>query len=370
MPGNVAARSVNHVHITPLVLARDLARHPDPFAISAIHTPSPKRTTCNTARSFPSRVTLDHFDMESASKKPYPSQRGYNTTCFLKACIVREPDNLYNIIFRIQALSFGECLPEMLFSDALIGKHDWIKDLMFLPRTMSWYHRNQPQLNDRLVCHRLFIIPCKGAIPTKKNLIKLGDWICLQLNRVAGNTTITVVDEFSYFWLNNKAVWADVLGYKAALSFLLAITGQPKLQLDFFEQHRDVIHSFFHQGTLTKDLAALLHAPYSEINPILREPQENEYCCKLCSDATSFDVVAHSSRHYQDVGDKHGENDDANNHADGYYNEKPVHEEYYCKTNDNKKEHNIYKKESIDEKHGCANDNVGYNNLTDDNEID
>ena len=38
-------------------------------------------------------------------------------------------------------------------------------------------------------------------------------------------------------------------------------------QPGFFEMYHDVIHSHFHSGSLTLDLARALHAPMDEVDP-------------------------------------------------------------------------------------------------------
>ena len=220
--------------------------------------------------------TLEDFGIEGASPQPYRSQQGgHKTTCFLKVCIIREP-NRYTILFRIQSQSCRQCWPEKLWFDALRAKHAWTLALKFEPRTMRWYNRKETQVNEVNICDRIFMIPCKGQVPSKDKLVKMGQWICLQLNIIPGNTAITVIDEQSYFWLDENAVWADILGCNAALAYLKTLTGTPKPEDGFFEEYKDLIHSFFHPGTFSIELAAELCAPESEVDPSIRAYHAND----------------------------------------------------------------------------------------------
>jgi len=367
----MAAAAVDLLHVSSFATASELGRQFDPFAISAIPMPDPWRTHSNTARSFPLCARLDDFNIEPAISNR--SDRRYQTSCFLKACVIKEPNNFYNIIFRIESIAFGECLPERLFHEALVRNHEWTVALSFHPYTYKWYHRNEPQL-DRGFGHRLFMIPCKGTPPTKENLVKLGDWICLQLNRLSGTKAITVVDEFSYVWLNDNAVWADVLGYNAALFHLKRMTGEPKPDEDYFQQNKDVIFSFFHQGALSMQLATLLHAPYSEV-----AQRNNSSHSRFLYPAPS--TLLHDNPRCEDDSDDNEAGTKANNDPDDKYNDtygakrcafksgdndedeashkhetdQDGHDDEQCatKADENNEDESIYKHETEQDEHSC-----------------
>jgi hypothetical protein len=66
---------------------------------------------------------------------------------------------------------------------------------------------------------------------------------------------------------HSGCVWADVVGYQEALKMLVKKTINQVPQPGFYEMYRDLIHSHFHSGGLTLDLACALHTPMDQVDP-------------------------------------------------------------------------------------------------------
>ena len=189
---------------------------------------------------------------------------------WLKACLVKGPGSC-GIVFRVEpkdASINGGSWAEKCFFDALRQKQDWIVRLNFHPRCLSWYHGDVEQKNSKGYAIRLFVIYATEA-PSKDNVLKLGAFICSQVNAMPDNaTTISVADEMAFFWIPRAAVWADVIGTAAAFKTLVDTHGVP--YQGYYEKHRDVIHSYFRPGTLTHEIATKLRAPIEQVAPEFR----------------------------------------------------------------------------------------------------
>jgi hypothetical protein len=122
----------------------------------------------------------------------------------------------------------------------------------------------------------MFAIPSTQEVIPKERIVRLGQHICHKLNSDPRNTTNTSLDEQSFFWIEGRPVWSDIIGYDAALAALLLETGQPRD--GFFIRNKDKIHSYFHTGTLGVELARTLLAPPEELHPTVRpsfNPSDN-----------------------------------------------------------------------------------------------
>jgi hypothetical protein len=148
------------------------------------------------------------------------NQTTTNKDAILKCAYIRGPTNNV-IVFRCQPVLPGtQCWCEKLWFDAVKGRHPWILDLGINDRTLSWYHENEPMLNEKGYAVRIFMIVTPGPLPTKDRLLSLGEHICRHINLIPGNTTkMSIEDESNYFWLGEDAVW-----HRAEQSFGLRIS--------------------------------------------------------------------------------------------------------------------------------------------------
>jgi hypothetical protein len=116
----------------------------------------------------------------------------------------------------------------------------------------------------------MFVIRMEGAPPPHKIIIEeLGNIICSNINAMDENKDkkTAVLDESNFYWMTmpDGAVWADVIGYDAALTALFRQTGPPSD--GFYDLHQPTIHSYFHRATFSLDLARTLRAPNDQVHP-------------------------------------------------------------------------------------------------------
>jgi hypothetical protein len=262
---------------------------PVPYSITAAPT-----SIASTALVAPNNVPPDDDLLASfgITASTIPPVRYNNRDSFLRCCIIDAKENSA-LVFRVEPKdpnspsgSWGE---KQMF-DAIRTHEDWTTKLHFDDKFFQWYHENVPQKNPKNYHIRLFVIRVQ-QVPETQNLFQLARHICKQINASPGNTTTTDFDENHFFWLPDDAVWADIIGIDAALKQLVtATTGL--IQDGFFETNRSLINCFFHSGTYSVELARYLHAPMTEIHPLLhaglettQNPTEKEFTC----DTTTFD---------------------------------------------------------------------------------
>jgi hypothetical protein len=197
---------------------------------------------------------------------------------FLKCCVIQAP-NKWSMVFRLEDRNVNYdkgFYGERFLKDA--RNKEWFRALMFKDTFPYWYHENVPVLNHRGFNIRMFIIQAEGKVPANSALINVGHEICSHLNAVEGNPTTTRVNEADYFWLNDTAVWADVLGNEAAANALKEETG-PKCP-GYYNVHKTTIHTYFHPGSFSLEMAKDWDAPISQVHPSLRNDtdvnKENE----------------------------------------------------------------------------------------------
>ena len=183
----------------------------------------------------------------------------------LRCCLIEMPDGT-DIMFRIQPndpQNPGSWSEKVMF-DCIRLKKNWTLAIGVDPYMMPWHHNNIKQENARGYPIRLFKIKVKKR-PKKNQLLKLGQHICEQINAQPGNQTTMEVNQDDFFWLDDKAVWSDVIGCDASMEKLFRLVGQPLP--GFYELHHKLIHCYFKPGTLSAALARILHAPIDQIHP-------------------------------------------------------------------------------------------------------
>lgn len=111
---------------------------------------------------------------------------------------------------------------DVIFKDRL----EWARKLEFQTNVVLWYHNNIPMLNMKNYGIRLFVIET-GELPTKDIALQVGKHICEHINSYPTNNTKTTIDENSFFWIEEPAVWADIIGYVPAFEALKKKTEIP-----------------------------------------------------------------------------------------------------------------------------------------------
>jgi hypothetical protein len=185
----------------------------------------------------------------------------------LKCCVIRGP-NRFALVFRLHAnhpMFFGSYWGDKFFFDSVRERRQWVSNLNISDRILKWYDRDVPQQNTKGFFIRMYVIYATGNVPPKQNLIDLGKVICEQVNRCVGNNTITTVDKDSYFWGGGSAVWSDVVGTAEAQVLLYRETNVVEPMPGFYEEHKDLILSYYHKGQLPASVGARLHAPVEAI---------------------------------------------------------------------------------------------------------
>ena len=211
---------------------------------------------------------LTAFGFKPAGLGP---EKLHNRDSMLKCCVIEGPYQ-NAIVFHVQPIDpkYGNgSWTEKCFADAIRLNMPWVASLAF-DRTNQyfWFHENHPQKNPKDYLIRMFVILAESDVIPKENIVQLANYVCSNLNATPNNKTKTSFDENSLFWLGHGAVWSDIMGYDAALTRLLKETGTPAP--GYYEEHRSLIHSYFHCGTFDLVLAQTLHAPVAEIHPALR----------------------------------------------------------------------------------------------------
>jgi hypothetical protein len=185
----------------------------------------------------------------------------------LKCCVIRGP-NRFALVFRLHPnhpMFFGSYWGDKFFFDSVRERRQWVSNLNISDRVLKWYDRDLPQQNTKGFFIRMYVIYATGNVPPKQNLIDLGGVICEQVNRCVGNNTVSTVDKDSYFWGGESAVWSDVVGTDEAQVLLYRETNVVEPMPGFYEEHKDLILSYFHKGHLPASVGVRLHAPVEAI---------------------------------------------------------------------------------------------------------
>jgi hypothetical protein len=200
----------------------------------------------------------------------------------LKCCVIKGV-GISTIVFRAEALDptipYGSWAEKTLAENVFSLTPNWTTPLNFDTRNkkLYWFHENIEKKNPRNYNIQMFAILTTQEVIPKERIIRLGQYICDNLNRDPKNTTTTSLDEQSFFWLEGKPIWSDIMGYDAALASLLLETGHTRDD-GYFLRNKNKIHSYFHPGSMSVDLAMTLLAPPEEIHPSLRpsfNPSDN-----------------------------------------------------------------------------------------------
>jgi hypothetical protein len=216
-------------------------------------------------------LNLSDFGIKSSPKK-ISSEPDKN--CTLRACVIKPPHSA--ILFRLEpndATGQYGAYAEKFFNDAVFAKrnnkpgHHWIHDINVDNETIEWYHQGEAMLNNKGYAIRLFVIYV-DPLPSHSSIMRLGQYICDQLNAYEKNWSKVSIDPTSFFWIPGTAVWSEVRKPQEAYALMCSIIGDPASHDDhYYETNKDTIHNFFREGTIPLKLARRLGAPIEVVDP-------------------------------------------------------------------------------------------------------
>ena len=215
---------------------------------------------------------LDSFGLRPAAERSRNYYQDKNSK--LKCALIGHQAAVFRLEPNDPANANGSWAEKTFFECVKINA-PWVIKINIDSTCLKWVHEGIPQKNPKGYDIRLFVIRFKSDGPlAKSGIISLGRYICEKINTVPGNNTLTTLDDKDFFWIE-KGVWSDVIGCDASIKELIKTTGTPCP--GYYEMHKDAIHTHFHQGALSLELARLMHAPMDEVHPDLRpEVQELE----------------------------------------------------------------------------------------------
>jgi hypothetical protein len=157
---------------------------------------------------------------------------------------------------------------EKIMFDECRDSSDWVVNASISTWAYTWHINNEKQVNPKNWGIRLFFLYVENTNIAPKALRSLGEHIVHHVNAHKKNTTVTVVPpDDEYFWVRN-ATWYDLIGMETSLENLKKATS-PTFYEGYYQQYKDIIHTYFKQGTFSVELACTLHAPMSCIEPSL-----------------------------------------------------------------------------------------------------
>ena len=210
--------------------------------------------------------TANSFGITPIKPAHNPYSKDKNST--LKCVLINSPE-ANAIVFRVEPTdpdARGSWAEKIVF-DAIYKGEKWVRDLGIDSKNQKWFHENEVVNNEKGYPIRMFVLRCE-EMPPKEKIFDLGEHICIQINSAPGNRTTTSVERDAFFWIDpdTKPVWSDIVGVDVAMETLMIKTGVPNAD-DYFKQNKDIIHSFFHPGSLSLQLARVLKAPMEEVHP-------------------------------------------------------------------------------------------------------
>lgn len=153
---------------------------------------------------------------------------------------------------------------EKCWMDDVRKVEPWIKDMGIDGYVFTWFKNGIKQVNPRGFGIRVFAMYVEDTDMPDEAYLALGRHIAAVLTaHDKNNTSVSVVpDEFFYM---RDATWQDVIGYDAALTHLQYTTSS--FARGYYQQYKDDIHVHFRDRTFSVELARILHAPLSCIEP-------------------------------------------------------------------------------------------------------
>ena len=157
---------------------------------------------------------------------------------------------------------------EKIMFDECRDSSDWIVNASISTWAYTWHIKNEKQVNPKMWGIRLFFLYVENTDIAPKALRSLGEHIVHHVNAHKKNTTVTVIPpDDEYFWVRS-ATWYDLVGMETSLEKLKEATTSTFYE-GYYQQYKDIIHTYFKPGTFSIELACTLYAPMSCIDPAL-----------------------------------------------------------------------------------------------------
>ena len=177
------------------------------------------------------------------------------------------------LVFRFQPVDASGRISswsEKEMFQALRDGAEWVGQAGIDDMALPWCDRNEKMTNSKDHPIRLFVVHLQSGakLPSDEAIIKLGKFICTNVNQMDGNETIASVPSSPFWPTNEVAVWSDIIGVDAAIRKLMKECGS--LVPGFCDQHKEKLFTCFRKGELSMELARMIHAPMDEVHPDLR----------------------------------------------------------------------------------------------------
>jgi hypothetical protein len=161
-------------------------------------------------------------------------------------------------------------------------RHDvdlsWMKKYHFETNFGQWYDGQIPQASsNKNFTIRLYVMAWKERVSDQQAML-LAKIICRKVNEFRdkpdpnnkrSDTLIEVDENGKLFWIEH-GVWNDIISNSAALRRMSMETNHAYSK-DFFRTNKALVAQFFRPGTLDKDTATIIGAPFDWMSPQAKE---------------------------------------------------------------------------------------------------
>jgi hypothetical protein len=249
------------------------------------------------------------FDFKALGIKPSPQidrRKAMDKDASLLLAII--PNVALCFRFKPNDPGNNSCWAEKIMMDCCKESVGWVTDSNISTWAFAWHINGVKQVNAKQWGIRLFFLYVQSTDITTKALRSLGEYIVRNINAHPKNSTVTIVppgDEF--IWLND-ATWYDLIGMETSLTNLKKET--TSFSAGYYEQYKDVIHTYFKRGTFTVDLACMLHAPMSCIQPSLLRAAKKCVANPNLAHRTNFHISTDDENELVDLNNEGSGSDD------------------------------------------------------------
>ena len=154
------------------------------------------------------------------------------------------------------------------------GDH-WYTALVPCKTTFTYMVDDVEVRNSRGYGIRLFGFQC-GVLPEDEALLNVAKHICNSINSIPGNSTTVEVDRSRLFFTPARTTtWSEICGGMFALRHMQEQAGE-SVHDHFYEQWTELFHAHYPRGGIHPDLAMVVGAPRSQMDPALLAEAERQ----------------------------------------------------------------------------------------------
>lgn len=164
--------------------------------------------------------------------------------------------------------------PQHLFFTAIRARAAWTEALNIASNVPRLHNNNEVVLTPNgKYKYSVFMIPIQANdVLPHSSMMAIASEISKKLMDVPGNKCKVIVDtEDLYFVEPGEAVVSDFLSHDDCIQMIMK---NATFSGDFYEINKDLIHNFFHYGTMTVKVAQELKCPVDEIAEEFRDQLE------------------------------------------------------------------------------------------------